>query len=75
MYFMYKYKPYNDVRLVFAPEYAMAFFGGNAEAAALYFKNIGAESAYFWAVAAVMTMSCVVALRMRDTRQHSRIED
>jgi MHS family alpha-ketoglutarate permease-like MFS transporter len=54
---------------------AMAFFGGNAEAAALYFKGIGAESAYFWAVAAIMTMSCVVALRMRDTRQHSRIED
>ncbi|MBZ5500599.1 MAG: S46 family peptidase [Acidobacteriia bacterium] len=29
MYFMYKYKPYNDVRLVFAPEYPMAFFGGD----------------------------------------------
>jgi len=29
MHFMYKYKPYDDVRLVFAPEYAMAFFGGD----------------------------------------------
>jgi hypothetical protein len=31
MYFMYKYKPYTDVRLVFAPEYAMAFFGGDPD--------------------------------------------
>jgi hypothetical protein len=31
MYYMYKYKPYNDVRLVFAPEYDMAFFGGDAD--------------------------------------------
>jgi hypothetical protein len=31
MYFMYKYKPYNDVRLVFAPEYDMAFFGGDPD--------------------------------------------
>jgi hypothetical protein len=31
MYFMYKYKPYNDVRLVFAPEYEMAFFGGDPD--------------------------------------------
>jgi MHS family alpha-ketoglutarate permease-like MFS transporter len=54
---------------------AMAIFGGNAEAAALYFKGIGFESAYFWLVATIMAMSCVVALRMRDTRLHSRIED
>lgn len=54
---------------------AMAFFGGNAEAAALYFKNIGFEPAYYWVVAAIMAMSCVVASRMRDTRLHSRIED
>lgn len=31
MYFMYKYKPYRDVRLVFAPEYDMAFFGGDPD--------------------------------------------
>ncbi len=29
--FMYKYKPYTDVRLVFAPEYDMAFFGGDPD--------------------------------------------
>jgi hypothetical protein len=31
MYFMYKYKAYNDLRLVFAPEYDMAFFGGDPD--------------------------------------------
>jgi hypothetical protein len=31
MYYMYKYKSYTDVRLVFAPEYAEAFFGGDPD--------------------------------------------
>ena len=28
---LYKYKKYTDVRLVFAPEFSMAFFGGDAD--------------------------------------------
>ncbi|HWR37387.1 MAG TPA: S46 family peptidase [Clostridia bacterium] len=30
-HFLYKYKTYEDVRLVFAPEYAMAFLGGDPD--------------------------------------------
>ena len=31
MYNLYRYKKYTDVRLVFAPEFDIAFFGGDAE--------------------------------------------
>jgi hypothetical protein len=31
MYFMYEYKSYNDVRLVFAPEFDIVFFGGDPD--------------------------------------------
>ena len=31
MYNLYKYKKYDDIRLVFAPEFAIAFFGGDPD--------------------------------------------
>ena len=54
---------------------AMAIFGGNAETAALWFKQAGMESGYYWVVAGIMAVSFVVAASMRDTREHSLIRE
>jgi MHS family alpha-ketoglutarate permease-like MFS transporter len=54
---------------------AMAIFGGNAEAAALWFKQAGMESGYYWVVAGIMAVGFVVAASMRDTREHSLIRE
>jgi MHS family alpha-ketoglutarate permease-like MFS transporter len=54
---------------------AQAIFGGNAETAALSFKNAGNESGFFWLVAAMLAIGFVVALRMRDTGKHSLIHE
>jgi MHS family alpha-ketoglutarate permease-like MFS transporter len=53
---------------------AQAVFGGNAESAALYLKQIGHESAFFWLVSGVMGIGFVAAMTLRDTRDHSRID-
>ena len=42
-------------------------FGGNAETAALTFKQAGFEAGYYWLVSAVMTAGFLVAASMRDT--------
>jgi MHS family alpha-ketoglutarate permease-like MFS transporter len=52
---------------------AQAIFGGNAETAALYLKQIGHESAFFWLVAGIMVIGLLATLRLRDTRDHSLI--
>jgi MHS family alpha-ketoglutarate permease-like MFS transporter len=54
---------------------AMAIFGGNAETAALWFKQAGMESGYYWVVAGIMAVAFVVAATMRDTREHSLIRE
>lgn len=54
---------------------AMAIFGGNAETAALWFKQAGMESGYYWVVAGIMAVGFVVAASMRDTREHSLIRE
>jgi MHS family alpha-ketoglutarate permease-like MFS transporter len=54
---------------------AMAIFGGNAEAAALWFKKSGHESGYFWVVAGIFAAGFIVASLMRDTRKHSLIRE
>jgi MFS transporter, MHS family, alpha-ketoglutarate permease len=52
---------------------AAATFGGTAEMIALAFKKGGHETWFFVYVAAVLVMSFFVALRLRETRDHSLI--
>ena len=52
---------------------ANALFGGTAEAVALQFKRSGWEQGFYWYVTATVAVSLVVYLRMRDTRDASRI--
>ncbi|MBY8869106.1 MFS transporter [Streptomyces sennicomposti] len=47
---------------------ANALFGGTAEYVALWFKNAGAESGFFWYVAGCAAVSLVVYVTMRETR-------
>ncbi|NJR78423.1 MFS transporter [Sphingomonas corticis] len=55
--------------------YALAntLFGGTAEYVALSFKKAGWERGFYWYVTAMIAVSLVVYLRMRDTRADSRI--
>jgi MHS family alpha-ketoglutarate permease-like MFS transporter len=57
--------------------YALAntIFGGTAEYAALWFKDAGLERAFYWYVTAMIGLSLIVYLRMRDTQRHSLIEE
>ncbi|MFD7295073.1 MFS transporter [Streptomyces sp. NPDC059897] len=47
---------------------ANALFGGTAEYVALWFKDAGIESGYYWYVAGCAAVSLVVYLLMRETR-------
>jgi MHS family alpha-ketoglutarate permease-like MFS transporter len=55
--------------------YALAntMFGGTAEYIALWLKNEGMERGFYWYVTAMIGVSLIVYLRMRDTREHSQI--
>ena len=56
--------------------YALAntMFGGTAEYVALWFKRGGHEARFYWYVTAMIAVSLVVYVRMRDTKAHSRID-
>lgn len=55
--------------------YALAntIFGGTAEYVALWFKSEGMESGFYWYVTAMIGVSLITYLKMRDTRKHSQI--
>ena len=52
----------------------VALFGGSAEYVALYLKEIGHETVFFWYVTACILVSLLVYAFMRETR-HSRTMD
>ncbi|RYE73619.1 MAG: alpha-ketoglutarate transporter, partial [Oxalobacteraceae bacterium] len=52
----------------------VAIFGGTAEYVALWFKDIGHESGFYWYVTACIACSLLVYLAMPDTRTHSLID-
>ncbi|WP_339915025.1 MFS transporter [uncultured Brevundimonas sp.] len=52
---------------------ANAVFGGTAEYAALWFKDIGMESAFYWYVTGMIGVSLLVFIFMRDTKNRSLI--
>ncbi|UQS25062.1 MFS transporter [Amycolatopsis thermalba] len=53
---------------------AVAVFGGTAEYVALWFKQAGHESLFFWYVTAVVFISLVIYVRMRDTSKESAMD-
>jgi len=52
---------------------ANALFGGTAEYVALWFKDKGIERGFYVYVAAMIGLSLIVYLKMRDTKRHSLI--
>jgi MHS family alpha-ketoglutarate permease-like MFS transporter len=52
---------------------ANALFGGTAEYVALWFKGAGWERGFYWYVTAMIGISLITYLKMRDTAKHSRI--
>ena len=57
--------------------YALAntIFGGTAEYVALSLKDYGWEQGFYWYVTAMIGVSLLVYLRMRDTRRDSLIHE
>lgn len=52
----------------------VSIFGGTAEYVALWFKNAGMESGFYWYVTACIGCSLFVYLFMKDTKQYSRLD-
>ena len=52
----------------------VALFGGTAEYVALWFKQAGHESGFYWYVTACIATSLLVYLWMPETRTTSRID-
>lgn len=54
---------------------AVSIFGGTAEYIALWLKNIGHETWFFYYVTACIMISLAVYIIMPDTKEHSRLDE
>jgi len=54
---------------------AVAVFGGSAETVALWFKQSGHESGFYWYVTACIACSLLVYAFLPDTKKTSLIEE
>ncbi len=52
----------------------VALFGGTAEYVALYLKDIGHETAFYWYVTGCILVSLLVYVFMRDTKHASAMD-
>ncbi len=52
----------------------VSIFGGTAAAVALWFKQLGLESGFYWYLSGMILISLVVYLTMRDTKKDSAME-
>ncbi|MFB6454291.1 MFS transporter [Chitinophaga sp. Hz27] len=52
----------------------VALFGGTAEPIALFFKQQGHESGYYWYVTICIFISLLVYITARDTKKHSLLD-
>ncbi len=52
----------------------VSIFGGTSEYVALWFKNIGMESGFYWYVTACIACSLLVYLFMNDTKKYSQMD-
>ncbi len=53
----------------------VSVFGGTAEYVALWFKDKGIESGFYWYVTACIACSLLVYLMMKDTKDCSKMDD
>jgi MHS family alpha-ketoglutarate permease-like MFS transporter len=54
---------------------ANAIFGGTAEYVALWFKQAGHESYFYWYVTAMCAIALIAAIAMPETRRHGHLLD
>jgi MHS family alpha-ketoglutarate permease-like MFS transporter len=51
-----------------------SIFGGSVDSVALWFKNAGNESGFFWYATALIFVSLLFYVFMPDMKRHSRME-